>query len=229
MPGTYALDGVCYLCGAGKFNPLTGATACTSCPNPAFSPVLGATACSACPAGTFGAACEACKPGKYQPGKGASACLDCPAGTYSGKPMAGSPEDCQNCEPGSYASNVTGCQPCPEFTTSPAASLFLHDCTSKAGYYAQAGKRALECPKGYYCPQGTTNPTICPRGTVSEAGQSVCIMPSSSGMIFDWILGSTWLFAAGGGVILCVLCRILIKGRKRAPRLYRRIQTRIVR
>ena len=229
MPGTYALDGVCYMCNPGMFNPQPGATKCASCPSPAFSPVRGASACSACPAGTFGTACESCQAGKYQPQAGASTCIDCMAGTYSTMQMASSPDNCVNCDPGRYTSNMTMCEPCPEYTTSPAASLSVHDCTPLPGYYSQAGKRALACPKGYYCPQGTTTPALCPPGTVSDEGKSTCVVRSSTSMLLDWILGSAWLIVLASAVMVCVVYRLFIRKARNTPRLYRRIRAQIMR
>jgi hypothetical protein len=107
--------------------------------------------------------CQACSPGSGRD-VGARQCGLCAPGTFSDGSGAG----CLLCEAGSYA-NHTGsitCFPCaPGTYTDLDGQGFCTACP--AGTHSRVGANSLttqcaRCPKGFYCPEGSSEGTKCP-------------------------------------------------------------------
>ena len=47
-------------------------------------------------------------------------------------------------------------------------TIVKKDCVAQAGYYS-AGENCIICPKNYYCPAGSTNPTMCPLAMTTDS------------------------------------------------------------
>ncbi|CEM36103.1 unnamed protein product [Vitrella brassicaformis CCMP3155] len=175
------------------YAPLTG-----------FYALEGSTACTMCP---WGVACndtgptEVCPLGTYSP-PGEASCITCPAGSYCPDP-AFDPIPCENLQSYSHPGQ-TECTPCPAgyecpdpiaSGTSPlvcAEGEYSYEgegvCTPCApGYVCQQGSTsprpaAYACPKGSYCPAGTTeadlltiSPAQCPRGAGEIGDCQQCV------------------------------------------------------
>jgi len=149
--------GTCYACPAGKWAypeaNLLYATiesgTCADCPtgktsNPASFGLDGNAACTlvltptSCETGTYlsGQSCVSCVAGSYKATTGTEACTSCPAGTYSTIVASAA---CTNCPQGKYTAETgsvseNACLNCPEFSTSPAGSSAVTQCTCNSGY-----------------------------------------------------------------------------------------------
>lgn len=111
-PGTYTtIPGhPCKLCGAGDYQPNSGATSCIRCPggtepNVANATAGGATSCRLCPDGTrrwpgVTTTCEPCARGFIGSGVGATECNKCPAGKTSSGEINST---CFPCPEGTFA------------------------------------------------------------------------------------------------------------------------------
>ena len=161
--GHFCVGGVRAQCDLGSYQDQTGQTTCKQCPSGYWcnDPGLESFSGKQCPVGHF------C----VQSTKSAE---KCPAGYYRDKPGARDKTDCAFCEPGFY------CEEGQE-------SLDL-DCP--AGYYCFVGAQMIngevvpnddhdgtmidinglayspvgKCPKGSYCPLGSSMPRPCPAG-----------------------------------------------------------------
>ena len=90
----------------------------------------------------------------------------CPKGTYGGAMHLGHLNQCTDCEGGKF---------CPEDGSSAPNGSCL------AGFYCK-GRAVLsnpvgesygdECPPGFYCPMGTTDPYSCPPGTFNNQSKA---------------------------------------------------------
>ena len=193
--GTYVnvSTGVCRNCTAGYSCPLQSTyPTVNACPPGTFS-LAGAAVCANCSAGRYGnssvqvlAACTGpCDPGRYGSVSGLTvpSCTGlcapgyaCPAGSTSptavvcppGQYSAGGAASCSNCSVGYYGST-------------PGATNASCDGLCAAGSFGAVGGQAVAtcsgaCTAGYVCPSGSTNSTlaVCPPGTFSLAGSSVC-------------------------------------------------------
>ena len=171
--------GIPIICSAGTRCP-EGSKEETKCLQGTYSSGLGNEECSECPAGFY---CEGeenkgelgdikpCTAGNYCPSNSYLP-TPCPAGTYVMEERAQREDDCVKCKPGYY---------CPQGTASPSL-----ECAP--GYYclsgAKTGTPSVEivsnegeslspqygpCPKGSYCPKGTSDPKPCPTGTYNPS------------------------------------------------------------
>ncbi len=140
-PGSYCPDGIKkYECEAGRYNNLSGQTACIPCPAGSFSEVTGSTFCISCPKGKYSdeigsTECKSCPAGTYSDVVGSKVCTSCPAGTFSN--VVGS-EVCLSCPAGKYSSTEgsTFCLSCPVNTySSVTGSIVCLTC--------EAGTQAL--------------------------------------------------------------------------------------
>ncbi|ETE62183.1 Multiple epidermal growth factor-like domains protein 6, partial [Ophiophagus hannah] len=135
------------------------------------------TDCKLCPAGNFcsGAGKTApegrCSPGFYcPPGQVSSTPSShrCPRGFYC---LEGSVEPVA-CEKGTYQSEEgkESCDPCPaRFFCEPTNDSNSVPCPND-------GIHGYRCPKGFYCPQGTSSEVPCEPGMFSPTdGASVCL------------------------------------------------------
>lgn len=118
--------------------------------------------------------------------------MACQAGTYSTVLGSSTQADCRNCETGMFWVNSSACEPCPEFTTSPAGAAAPRECMSLAGFYGAPGRRALMCPSNHFCPLGTSEPASCPSGMVSDAGASQCTPAPYDVVLLSWIFMGSW-------------------------------------
>ncbi|XP_077105722.1 uncharacterized protein LOC143764221 isoform X2 [Ranitomeya variabilis] len=142
-PGQISPRPSAYRCPSGFYCP-AGSAAPEPCASGSYQSLEGREACSPCPTGFYcgsgnhssGISMPAlCPSGHYCP-KGASfiTVYPCPAGTYGSKTGASSISDCETCPAGMYCSSEGLSKP--------------------TGY----------CYAGYYCSQGSINPTpITPR------------------------------------------------------------------
>lgn len=175
--------GAQFKCWSGRYNTLTGQTACTDCPA-GSSCVVGSDStqtCAAgyycplksiraerypCPAGTFSSdtdltdssECSECTAGHYCP-KGYDEEIPCPDGTYAENP------------------GQTECDPCPD-------GKECYDSASTSTPKARTGAdTAAACPKGQYSPEGESTCIDCEDGyycdqdsgtTVSQMYSQIC-------------------------------------------------------
>ncbi|KAJ7990480.1 hypothetical protein DPEC_G00300750 [Dallia pectoralis] len=168
------------LCPQGSYCPV-GSAAPKHCPDGSYSNHTGAAECLECPPGKYcleGEGAQLCPEGHYCLGGTADEVVPCPPGTYSPKPGQSHLEQCLLCPAGMYCEDWGLAEP-----TGPC----------QAGYFCLAGLNFRNpdenistgvggvCPKGHYCPEGTSLPLPCPLGTFSnrlhvteDAGCSPC-------------------------------------------------------
>lgn len=145
--------------------------------------------------------CQWCPPGSYQHAPGMNYCIPCKKGMVSQESGAVSAKTCRNCARGTYAISNTECIQCPLNTISPAGATGILECSAISGHYAIPGGIGMECPANHYCVQGTTEPTPCPKGTISTANSVQCLPGIRSVIFLDWVFGSAWIILFLGGVI----------------------------
>lgn len=107
-----------------------------------------------------GATAVPCPAGTYQPNTGRTsidACLPCPEGYYCRAAAA----TYLLCPAGSYCLANT-----PGQATTPFVPTMCPPGTHTNGVSGLTNSDGcIGCPPGYYCPQGSATPTICPAGT----------------------------------------------------------------
>jgi hypothetical protein len=176
LAGTYspAQSGGCISCEAGRYCPHDGTAADQKerlflCPAGLYCPAgmsrIPAAEYDACPSGYY---CSLgvttptpCIPGTFNPAKGRSSltqCQICTAGYYCSA---------------SAARNVTG--ECDPGYYCPAGSLSATQEPCPARYYRSTGRGespdfCAVCPRGFYCPIGTSTPIPCTRGYYCVTG-----------------------------------------------------------
>lgn len=148
-------------CEKGKYNPDPGQASCLECPEGRVCPDEAMTAPKECSAGHY---CPA----------GSNRERECPIGTYSPFTNLKSKDECIDCEPGWYCSELgktgpTGkCKPgfvCPKKAVTP----------TPASIYSFALNYPGQCPQGYICPEESAAPTPCLIGTYNDnSGQTAC-------------------------------------------------------
>ncbi len=143
----------------------------TYCPPGSASPI-NCTAGQSCPEGSSYP--TTCVSGQYSKYEGdILICTNCPAGTYT---SSGASTNCSTCEPGYVCIGGTKAQ-------------FPWSLTIHLGY---------KCPKGYYCPAGSSAETPCPAGTYNPNEGS-----SSS---VDCLLCESNTFSSSTGQEACLPC-----------------------
>ncbi|XP_028320851.1 uncharacterized protein LOC114474630 [Gouania willdenowi] len=155
------------ICSVGHYC-LMGSSSPVICPDGTFSNSTGAEVCDDCPSGTYclsGEGVQPCPAGHYCVGGGVEGILPCPPGTYSPQIGLSQVEQCLICPAGFY---------CEDW------GLFEPTGPCQAGFYCIAGVNFPNpdgnfstglggaCPKGRYCPEGTSIPLLCPPGTYSN-------------------------------------------------------------
>lgn len=96
----------------------------------------------------------------------------CPAGKWvdtSNGARFGAVNKCESCRAGTYSTVQTDlCMPCP-------AGFICHKECNTATPSIIAQHNGELCPKGHYCPEGSTEAVPCPRGTynINEGLQKV--------------------------------------------------------
>ncbi|XP_034024621.1 neurogenic locus notch homolog protein 4-like [Thalassophryne amazonica] len=164
------------VCPVGHFCPI-GSSSPIVCPDGTHSNFTGAAECDDCPPGTYclsGESVQLCPAGHYCLGGGVAGILPCPPGTYSPHVGLSQVEQCLICPAGFY---------CEDW------GLFEPSGRCQAGFYCRAGVNFPNpdgnfstgvggvCPKGKFCPEGTSVPSPCPLGTYSSS----LYLPDSSG------------------------------------------------
>jgi hypothetical protein len=149
--------GGCTACAAGKYywQPFTygntDSNQCADCPasHPYSAP--GSITCT-----TTAPVPTTCPTGQYLPSTSSSACELCTAGTYKA------------------STGTAACQDCAAFSTSPAGSSAVTQCTCNAGY-EKIGDVCVEiCNAGYTSPGGGVC-TACAAGTYKAvSGSAAC-------------------------------------------------------
>ncbi len=194
----------CTPCEAGRYSSAIGSHVCAPCPEGRFGADPGGTSAGAactgtcgagysCPPGTAAANATAsvCPAGTFST-EGAGSCSQCAAGLYGGSPGAVSPQCSGLCAPGFFCtSGSTNNTPsvCPAGQYSMAGAGQCSDCSS-GQYGSTPGLQTPDCTgpctAGYACPAGSVNATVtlCPAGTYSTVGSSVCT-PCVAGLYGD--------------------------------------------
>jgi hypothetical protein len=145
--------------------------------------------CSLCIAGGYCAGGNVvpavCTAGSYCP-TGIHAPIGCSIGTYSAQTGLSGVEQCTSCAGGSYCDQIG--------LTTPRGLC-------EAGFYCVSGANSSrpaytsnfsensvfsssgQCPRGHYCPEGTTYPQVCPEGTYNpnwgSTSNAACIACTS--------------------------------------------------
>jgi hypothetical protein len=215
-PGSYGAAGVCVDCPTGTFTASTGVTQCETCAPGSYAPGLHYTICAPCIPGKAGLGCEPCPVGRYATGYSFKACRACDPGLYTPRRGAQSPDECQNCEEGTYWEQGD-CMKCPDNTLSPRGSQSYTDCLAAPGYYGLPGVRADPCPAGSYCPRASMTPAKCPAGTYSTQASTTCVTPPGHSALrdYDWLVAGSWLAVTFFGVACLVRNKRFWKSAKR--------------
>lgn len=177
-------------CPVGNYSAAQSTT-CTPCPVGHYCPHEGTSEDAMnrifeCPAGLF---CPAgtdripsmqeygCPAGYYCP-RGVSTPTACSPGTFNPNTGRSFPTDCIPCTVGMYCSSsalaaVSG--ECDPGYYCPGGSSSAQDTPCPARYYRSIPRAESEdfcavCPRGYYCLEGTADPTPCTRGYYCVAG-----------------------------------------------------------
>ncbi|WAR09797.1 hypothetical protein MAR_034873 [Mya arenaria] len=135
----------------------TGSDLPKTCPTGMMANSTGNFECALC---TPGFLCypntepQICPQGQYCPGSTDLVLItqgtDCPIGTYGHKEGLFDLSNCTACDAGSYCAT-------------PGAEVATPAVDDNVDYGL--------CPKGYYCPEGTTSPNPCPAGTYGSSEQ----------------------------------------------------------
>lgn len=185
--GHYCFRGTVYPddhpCPAGTYNDLQGSMRAEDC--------LPCPAGKACGYGTGGNKLQdtSCAPGHYCPeGTPFKTKYPCPPGTWHNATNLESANDCLPCPRGkacvSGSAVPAGCKPghfCPERTKN------VTDYPCPAGtFYSGSDAVQIEdckiCPRGFYCPQGSTTPAPCMPGSYGPERLGLTMAgPSPSG------------------------------------------------
>nr|XP_047130962.1 uncharacterized protein LOC100202447 isoform X1 [Hydra vulgaris] len=173
-------------CPPGTFSNKEGlhnSSSCEPCPNGMYCPYFNATAPEGpCSAGYF---CKVGSPSKapllnypptYGPCPAGSYCpmnttnpIPCPRGRYSNYTHLKTFEDCSLCDPGYY------CEGGQSHVSGECWEGFYCKLGSKFPNPPEITELSGPCPIGTFCPNGTSYPLGCPRGTFNDRrGQSKC-------------------------------------------------------
>ena len=183
---------ICTACAAGKYKDTIGSSSCTPCPSNSFSATArtSITSCTCnsgyekvgtdpficnalhCGTGYTGppGSCTLCIAGTYKAESGSAACDQCVAGKFSVATGQSSSGTCQNCSVGTYASlpGSFACTLCLAFSTSPAGSSVVTQCTCNAGSTGADGGQCTQCVAGTYKAQsGSAACDACVAGKFS--------------------------------------------------------------
>ena len=178
-PGEYNSRGRCSNCGAGYFNPLSGAWSCQRCPPGHYCSSSYTQNPTPCAPGYFNpnqaqSSCTECPLGHYCPGTGSRLPIPCPPGTLQSSTKG---VTCPFCPTGNYSlsQGSFNCHSCPSGYLCPAPDeppmlsdrdLSIHTLDGKcpAGSYSSDGS-CTPCNQGYYQPRdGAPACVVCPPG-----------------------------------------------------------------
>eukprot|EP01029_Cantina_marsupialis_P004433 TRINITY_DN14448_c0_g2_i1.p1 TRINITY_DN14448_c0_g2~~TRINITY_DN14448_c0_g2_i1.p1 ORF type:complete len:1632 (+),score=579.25 TRINITY_DN14448_c0_g2_i1:1-4896(+) len=172
-------------CPIGNYCP-TGSSAPVPCEAGTYQDQLQQKECNPCPAGKF---CiegthtpSECPIGHYCPESTETGDdYPCPRGTYSPDKNLKTSDECSKCTGGHFCPDEGQVQVgesdlCDEgFFCLEGASVaqpvehFVHGYSGDTVVTPSADNTGDICPKGHYCPVGSTNPTPCPAGTFNNA------------------------------------------------------------
>tara|TARA_A100001015_G_scaffold289185_1_gene360785 strand:+ start:183 stop:2684 length:2502 start_codon:yes stop_codon:yes gene_type:complete len=166
-----ASQGLCDICGPGRYAPLTGLESCEQYARGKFGTDYFAVSESTC---------RNCSSGKYAPVLGSSKCLTCPSG--SACPSNGTSEYAL-CDLGTYNSYAgkEHCLSCPTGTYGPFEGAAICEDCQRGKYYGGTGATSasscVDCPVGRFGGGvGLANCTVCPTGQYQpEEGQQMCL------------------------------------------------------
>ena len=184
-PGNQTVDSpVAFSCPAGHFC-VEGSAREVVCPPGTYQSGTGKDRCDVCPAGFY---CDysdgsnsnvdpvVCPHGYYCPNGTGQNWKPCLPGTF-GELLGGSSEDdCSPCLPGKFCDAKALTAPsgnCSagffcvggDTTSMPIEDDFLSG--SGSGESNDTFRVSGECPIGFYCPEGSSSPTLCPSGKLS--------------------------------------------------------------
>lgn len=246
IQGSISSD-ACILCDLGSFADVAGSAACTLCLEGTYADELGMIECKPAPAGYFlagtgstsadsveacalgtfsdvegSAACTNCAAGTYGNDTALTACTDCPSGTFSAVEGNTSPDNCNDCQIGTYSiSGSVACTQCPAGTY--ANVIGLEQCIGcPAGKYgtaigATSETSCLNCAPGTYsATEGTQQCIQCPAGKYAdEPGLVICkdCKPGTYGSVVGATVGDDTIClpcplgtASIGGLSACPQC-----------------------
>jgi hypothetical protein len=194
IPGYWGpVGGPCIMCGAGKYNNVSGCKACSStvdtdcmvCQEGTYSTMLGrnSSGCDTCRAGTFsdppvssggGTRCLVCQNGTYSLERSGS-CTACDLGWYA---LTGS-SACTACPVNTYLNlaNKGGpeaCMPCPKGTISSRIGNSDPACSACPPGSYQLNGTCASCVSGTYSVSASVLCTPCDAGTYSLANATSC-------------------------------------------------------
>ncbi|KAL8012133.1 putative tyrosine-protein kinase ephrin type A/B receptor [Plasmopara halstedii] len=144
-------------------------TAPIKCSAGTYAAKKGQDVCDKCPAGHF---CDGvttstyanCPAGHYCPAGTAQRPFPCPVGTFSNLIRLANVTECQTCTAGFFCEKPGQVQP----SGLCAAGNFCPP-RSENAFGRTADDDTHVCPAGFFCPEGTYLPLMCPTGTYSNA------------------------------------------------------------
>jgi hypothetical protein len=159
--GRYYEDGQCFLCEAGKYQPIIGGS-CIACGPGTYSNTTGATTAEVC------IACEAGRYSNRTGADGSGKCLACGAGTYSSGTGVTTSGVCLACGTGTYSSGAGAT------TSGVCLACGAGTYSSKTG--ATTVEACLACDVlSYASTTGASACSVCPTSTYNtETGMSAC-------------------------------------------------------
>ena len=185
------------ICSEGHFCTLNSSEP-LPCGYGTFMNHTGALQCDICPAGWYcfeGLTTVRCPAGFYCPEGTGFDWQPCTRGTYSNEEGLSAPEECKQCDGGSYCANLNATAPtgycqagyyCEYGVDRPDPNGDNYNSTdtsfantSCSNHGSQTGLGSL-CPLGHFCPTNSTYPIPCPNGSYADAiGMSYCkVCPS---------------------------------------------------
>lgn len=191
----------CVACPADTYKTENGSATCTPCPEFTSHTLTGSETGADCVCddgytGDFATGCTACPAGSYRP-VDTNECAACPGGTVtSGATGASDLDAACLCAPGTTGLASTGCgacpvntfqptaggttcEPCPEFSISPAAATSADNCTCDAEYVRSTEPTLtceLGCPAGYSAGPADLECFACSAGTYKPtSGSGACL------------------------------------------------------
>ena len=182
-PNNPVLDSTGGPCPVGHYCP-NGTAYPLGCQSGSYSPSTGLAECISCPAGYYclenstDYSSTPCQAGHYCPtGTGAPTDYPCDKGYYNNYTGKGQVEDCMACEPGEYCDTpglsvpTDKCAPgwyCTRGAWGRKPTVvgdYVSDNTSMTDEcFCGTNTTGGKCQPGEYCPQGSSEPTLCTAG-----------------------------------------------------------------
>ncbi|XP_061576515.1 uncharacterized protein si:ch211-286b4.4 [Cololabis saira] len=171
-----------FLCPKGHFCP-EGSGLALPCPTGAYQPNPGSESCIPCRPGFY---CEEaivgepwpCPPHSFCPA-GTMMPRACPKGTYTHSDQVGLQDEreCLPCPPGKFcrAGRIQGFCAAGYFCISGSGDFTPQGLVSTVHFCQWGVQCAGPCPPGFYCPEGTQRPQMCPANTVRSSPGGVSL------------------------------------------------------